>query len=103
MNKIEQAVERFRNGFNCSQAVLLMFLVLAIILPNLCHGQSQDSSAKPISALDSCTSIMVGRLASADGSTITSHTCDGYYRTWLNIVPHQKNGLLRSVFGAGSN
>ena len=28
-----------------------------------------------------CTSIMVGRLASTDGSVITSHTCDGRYRT----------------------
>ncbi len=40
---------------------------------------------------DSCTSIMVGRLASKDGSVITCHTCDGNYRTWLNIVPHQKH------------
>jgi dipeptidase len=36
---------------------------------------------------ESCTSIMVGRKASADGSVITSHTCDGNYRTWMNIVP----------------
>ncbi len=34
---------------------------------------------------------MVGRQASADGSVITCHTCDGNYRTWLNIVPHQKH------------
>lgn len=36
---------------------------------------------------ESCTSIVVGRLASTDGSVITSHTCDGKYRSWLNIVP----------------
>lgn len=35
----------------------------------------------------SCTSIMVGRKASADGSVITSHTCDGSYRTWAYIEP----------------
>ena len=35
----------------------------------------------------SCTSIMVGKKASADGSVITSHTCDGLYRTWMDIVP----------------
>lgn len=40
---------------------------------------------------ESCTSIMVGRLASQDGSVITCHTCDGNYRTWLNVVPHQKH------------
>jgi len=39
---------------------------------------------------ESCTSIMVGKSASADGSVITSHTCDGNYRTWMNIVPAQK-------------
>lgn len=34
-----------------------------------------------------CTSIMVGKRASADGSVITSHTCDGRYRTWMSIEP----------------
>ena len=36
---------------------------------------------------DACTSIMVGRLASTDGSVITSHTCDGRYRTWAFMEP----------------
>jgi len=38
-----------------------------------------------------CTSIMVGRLATTDGSVITAHSCDGNYRTWLNIVPGAKH------------
>lgn len=41
---------------------------------------------------DNCTSIVVGRLASADGSTMTSHTCDsGTDRTWINVVPRMKH------------
>jgi dipeptidase len=36
---------------------------------------------------ESCTSIMVGKKASADGSVFTSHTCDGNYRTWLRVEP----------------
>ena len=44
-------------------------------------AQEQEFSAQ------SCTSIMVGRLASTDGSVITSHTCDGRYRTWAWIEP----------------
>jgi dipeptidase len=39
---------------------------------------------------DFCTSIMVGRLASSDGSVMTSHTCDGNFRTWLKVVPGAK-------------
>lgn len=35
----------------------------------------------------SCTSIMVGKKASKNGAVITSHTCDGRYRTWMHIEP----------------
>ena len=49
------------------------------------------SALIPLSAQEyvgqSCTSIMVGRKASADGSVITSHTCDGGYRTWAQMEP----------------
>ena len=38
---------------------------------------------------DACTSIMVGKKASEDGSVMTSHTCDSWYRTWMNIIPAQ--------------
>ena len=38
-----------------------------------------------------CTSIMVGRLATVDGSVITSQTVDGEYRNWMEISPHRKN------------
>mgnify|MGYP000657538247 CR=1 FL=1 len=38
----------------------------------------------------SCTSIMVGKKATDDGSVITAHTCDAYYRTWLTMIPAQK-------------
>jgi len=40
---------------------------------------------------ENCTTITVGRLASVDGSVMTSHTCDGNYRTWLEIVPARTN------------
>ena len=35
---------------------------------------------------DACTSIMVGKQASTDGSVMTSHTCDSWYRTWMQPV-----------------
>ena len=47
-----------------------------------------------------CTSILVGREASTDGSVITSHSCDGNYRTWLNIVPAEQHrtGSVRQIY-----
>jgi dipeptidase len=35
---------------------------------------------------EGCTCISLGRLATTDGSVITSHTCDGRYRTWLDVT-----------------
>ncbi len=40
---------------------------------------------------ESCTSILVGKMASTDGSVMTAHTCDSYYRTWIDIVPAMKH------------
>jgi dipeptidase len=47
-----------------------------------------------------CTSIMVGRKATTDGSVITAHSCDGNYRTWANIVPPQKHpkGSVNKIY-----
>lgn len=49
---------------------------------------------------DACTSIMVGRLASSDGSVMTSHTCDSWYRTWMQSVPPKDypNDTVMSVY-----
>ncbi|MBR4492095.1 MAG: C69 family dipeptidase, partial [Bacteroidales bacterium] len=49
---------------------------------------------------ESCTSIMVGRKASADGSVITSHTCDGRYRTWVAMEPAKDwpEGSMHKVY-----
>lgn len=49
---------------------------------------------------DCCTSIMVGKNASADGSVMTSHTCDSWYRTWINIEPAHDyaNDTLMNIY-----
>jgi len=74
----------------------LVYLVLITFF--LFLGASWEKSSQPESSLEqdyefeSCTSIFAGRLATVDGSTITSHSCDsGSDRTWINIVPHQKH------------
>lgn len=61
----------------------------ALALLSLLAAQPLAANGIPDENLDarlSCTSIMVGRKASADGSVMTSHTCDGGYRTWMRWV-----------------
>lgn len=65
--------------------------LLIILLANLFIGTSvfaQDAEEDLYN--QSCTSIMLGKEATDDGSVITAHTCDAYYRTWLEFVPAQK-------------
>ena len=57
---------------------LLLLTAIAVIIP--LHAQEEYIG-------QSCTSIMVGKKASTDGSVITSHTCDGRYRTWAQMEP----------------
>lgn len=54
------------------------------------HSQYSDIDPDGPGYGENCTTIMVGKRASTDGSVMTSHTCDGNYRTWLEIFPHQK-------------
>lgn len=62
----------------------LISLSLSLLLA---YTAATAAAEEPLPDRVSCTSIMVGRKASADGSVITSHTCDGNYRTWMDIVP----------------
>jgi len=50
---------------------------------------------------DACTSIMVGKKASVDGSVMTSHTCDSWYRTWMSIEPAKDypRDTIMSIYG----
>lgn len=63
--------------------------LLALALAGYCSSllAQEIEYAQPVNNPESCTSIMVGKKASADGSVMTSHTCDGNYRTWMEIVP----------------
>lgn len=49
---------------------------------------------------ESCTSIMVGKGASADGSVMTSHTCDYLYRTWMQMKERKEysNDTVTSIY-----
>ena len=61
-------------------------LVAALAIGSLLSAQEFDGQ--------SCTSIMVGRKASNDGSVMTSHTCDGRYRTWVQMEPAENQIIV---------
>ncbi|MDR1938611.1 MAG: C69 family dipeptidase [Tannerellaceae bacterium] len=84
----------------------LLFLYVCFVS---CPAAAQGMECfEPAHLPESCTSIMVGKKASPDGSVITSHTCDGNYRTWMNLVAAQEyerdtvtgiyTGLLHTEF-----
>lgn len=67
-----------------------IFLALALISAVTLRAQEEEYSYLE------CTSIVAGRLATTDGSVITSHTCDGTSHSWVNIVPaadHKKGEM----------
>jgi dipeptidase len=77
--------------------LILVFLLNLSILTQAQYSYSDEESQ---SYIGKCTSIMVGRLATADSSVITSHTCDGPYRTWLDVFPHTRyeKGTIHTVY-----
>ena len=79
-------IRNFYNLFLISFSFLLSTVVLS--------GQEKNNYYT-----ESCTSIMIGKGASTDGSVMTSHTCDAYYRTWLEFVPAAEHdqGTMHAV------
>ena len=64
-----------------------MKLLSSLIILSLFATQSVTAQTNYAKDPESCTSIMAGKKATTDGSVITSHTCDSWYRTWVNMVP----------------
>ncbi|HEY3382347.1 MAG TPA: C69 family dipeptidase [Vicinamibacterales bacterium] len=86
------------------QRVSLAFIVVAaaglVVMPGTAARQ-QDQSVLTCPTCESCTSVLVGKAASVDGATMTSHSCDSTTdRTWMNIVPNQKHkpGEMAKVY-----
>jgi dipeptidase len=79
----------------CSWVIIFLFC-----FPLFINAQYSDIDPDGPGYGENCTTIMVGRKASTDGSVMTSHSCDGNYRTWLEIYPHQKfdQGKMHPVY-----
>lgn len=83
-----------RKSFHNFYSLIIALLFITYTLP----GQTRQIDKIDI---DACTTILVGKNASTDGSTITSHSCDSRTdRTWLNVVPNMKHkaGSMAPVY-----
>jgi len=82
-------------AFPCTRrhvTVLFSFLLL-LVLAGLSLRTGEEAEYSQCPQCESCTSVLVGRLASEDGSTMTSHSCDsGTDRTWISIEPRRSYG-----------
>lgn len=75
----------------------IVFVVTLLSIVFIGSAQQLDDVLYPG---QSCTSIMVGKKASKDGSVVTSHTCDGRYRTWVSIEPAKdwEEGSVQKIY-----
>lgn len=78
---------------------ILLILSSALVFNN--DVNAQDKSDWEGGVPDGCTSITCGKLATADGSVVTSHTDDSHRtRSWIDIVPasDHKTGAMVPMY-----
>jgi hypothetical protein len=65
-----------------------------------CTAEDGSCGCDPAVQDCGCTSIQVSKGASTDGSVMTAHSCDGNYRSWLQIEPRRTNaaGVTKPIY-----
>ena len=94
----------FKLSEKINKNIIIMLKIKSLLLASLLlvglNAMAQEEQEMRVGA--NCTSIMVGKKASTDGSVITSHTCDGRYRTWMRWEPaedHEKGEMYKVYKG----
>lgn len=73
-------------------------LLICLFISTAVMSQTADKSDWKGGYPDGCTTITVGKGASADGSVFTSHTDDSHRtRSWIDIVPARKHNTGDSI------
>ncbi|MFH1945553.1 MAG: C69 family dipeptidase, partial [Acidobacteriota bacterium] len=86
-----------------SQWIRILFLAvfcLFLISFSITAEETYNPSIDPDAWETGCTSILVAVNASTDGSVITCHSCDGNYRTWVEMTPGttHKAGEMDTIY-----
>ncbi|MDI6844547.1 MAG: C69 family dipeptidase [Candidatus Saccharicenans sp.] len=95
--------EKERNviGFRRYLPVAGILLLLLTVFFFFGRAEKSDPGLELSRPSDNCTSILVGRLASVDGSTMTTHTCDCGLCDWTwRHVPGRRHrpGETRKIY-----
>lgn len=71
-------------------ALLLLVFLPSSAPPPITYSGDQCIAPDDQPCTECCTSLLAGREATVDGSTMTSHSCDsGTDRTWIKLEPNQ--------------
>lgn len=78
-----------RNSFKKTSLIVFTSLILGSSSSLFAQNGESTRGINPYDEISSqsCTSIMVGKKASTDGSVMTTHSCDSDYRTWVRMEP----------------
>ena len=92
------SVQQYKLKGRTMKSIAKSLTILVLLLLAASFAVAQDSK---YFESDNCTSILVGKKASVDGATMTSHSCDsGTDRTWINRVPRKTHpkGAMAPIF-----